>query len=35
MRIGILLTRGKHLQGCIILLRGDAWFNRNSSNPAS
>jgi len=30
MRVGILPTCGKHLHGCIISLRGEAWANITS-----
>jgi hypothetical protein len=33
VRVGILLTSGKHLHDSIILLRGEVWANKTSLTP--
>ena len=32
-RVGILLTRGKHLHGCIIPLTEEVWAHKTSLTP--
>ena len=33
VRVGILITRGRHLHACIISLRGEVWANKTSLTP--